>query len=512
VISPLTRQKEIYSLKANYMNDQQLNLQERLVRYNAKALADEKTSFCSAKQELDMEVLRGKPPAEIQKLASPVKGQPVFFDPLNTQLDMVKRRRKEVEEENALKWKGEDFQRSIAEIPKVAYHPATLLTQMQLGQTSLKQISRLAKVKPALWTEEDFAVLSPDRVESSLGSASGAAGVSALASIHQQLQSPQFDRSGKVLPEASLQLAMLKSKSGDTRALYELFMHGQTAAASGEEGQGSISLARADGLLQFDNTLAAGSMDSLANSDFNYTSGPNMGISDSIIASKNLPALGYDIPTDTHRAASPSSDKQQQQQQQQQQQPLRQKHLSNGKLGHVRVRTPSEETEAAAHYSRAAQAAAGQSSQVHLSASSSGAALVDGSSKSEEKDKVKAKNSRNSPVSPTQSPTLSTDANVSAKANTSAKGSQGASNAPQVVAVASIGYADQGLLSEKVPDISASLDEVDPAIAAGFSALFVDTDTPSARGFAALSLDESVSPTGSIDNEETRSSTKRQIF
>lgn len=235
----MDRQKEIYALKANYMNDQQLNLSERLVRYNQKALADEKTPFCSGKQELDMEVLRGKPASEIQKMASPMKGQAVFFDPLNSQLRVVKNRRKELDEENEIKWKGQDFQHSIAEIPKVAYHPATLLVQLQTGQTSLKQISRMAKAKPDYWKDDDF--YGPDD----------------SASQSQGATSPQYDTAGRVLPEASLQLAMLKAKSGDQRALYELFMSENADAYQ-------PALSSTGGMIQDG---------SLAGSDFNYREG-----------------------------------------------------------------------------------------------------------------------------------------------------------------------------------------------------------------------------------------------
>jgi len=252
----MARQKEIYALKANYMNDQQLNLAERLARYNQKALADEKTAFCSGKQELDMEVLRGKPPSEIQKMASPVKGQPIFFDSLNSQLRTVKQRRKELDVENEIKWKGQDFQMSIAEIPKVAYHPATLLTQIQTGQMNLKQISRMAKMKPDFWKDEDF--YGPDDAES-MG-ASSKTGSPLRPSQSQTVTSPQYDSVGQVLPEASLQLAMLKAKSGDQRALFDLFMSNnaqayQPAVSTSKMGAGMIQ----DG--------------SLAASDFNYTEG-----------------------------------------------------------------------------------------------------------------------------------------------------------------------------------------------------------------------------------------------
>ena len=238
------------------MNDQQLNLQERLVRYNAKALADEKTAFCSHKQQLDWALLQGKKPDDLMKLSSPVRGQPSFFDPLNSQLAHVIDRRKEIDEELDQQYKAKDFQDSIAEIPKVAYHPATLLTQMQKNKVSLKSIGRIAKTKPDVWTEEDF--FSPEKGES-VGSNS----VSVNSKIRQSTlgtsSSPQYDSVGNVLPEASLQLAMLKAKSGDKRSLYNLFM---AADPSYEPVMSS----------DVNNMRLEGSVEgSLANSDFNYT-------------------------------------------------------------------------------------------------------------------------------------------------------------------------------------------------------------------------------------------------
>ena len=253
------------------MNDQQLNLQERLVRYNGKALADENTPFCSGKQQLDMALLQGKKPEDLKKLSSPVRGQPVFFDPLNSQLEHVKDRRKEIDAELSAEYKAKDFQDSIAEIPKIAYHPATLLTQMQHNNVSLKQISRLAKTKGDVWKEEDF--FSPEKGESvgsSINSRAGAKPSRINAAITTSTaHSPQFDAMGQVLPEASLQLAMLKAKSGDTRSLYNLFMaadpnYNPVASSRLENGNGN-----GNGHGSSMDDLQNGG--SLANSDFNFT-------------------------------------------------------------------------------------------------------------------------------------------------------------------------------------------------------------------------------------------------
>jgi hypothetical protein len=270
------------------MNDQQLNLQERLVRYNEKCLADEKTSFCEGKQKLDIAVLQGKQPKDIQKMASPVKGQPLFFDPLNSQLLHVKQRRKEMDLELNDIYKAKDFQDSIAEIPKVAYHPATLLTQLQKKEITLKNIGRIAKSKPSLWKEEDF--YSPEKGDSVNGSINSSLKINNANNANnksinisatvttgtgQGPSSPQYDNAGNVLPEASLQLAMLKAKSGDTRSLYQLFMAADPeykptiTGTSHGNNNGNVYGADTGGQMQIQQSLLD-DMGSLANSDFNF--------------------------------------------------------------------------------------------------------------------------------------------------------------------------------------------------------------------------------------------------
>jgi len=180
----------------------------------------------------------------------------------------VKDRRKEIEAELSAEYRAKDFQDSIAEIPKVAYHPATLLTQMQHKNVSLKQVSRLAKTKADVWKEEDF--FSPEKGDS-IGSSVNSRQVSLPSRINaaptiSSAHSPQFDAMGQVLPEASLQLAMLKAKSGDTRSLFNLFMADDPTYNPVESSQ--IKIENGKGSMGHLDLQNGGS---LANSDFHFT-------------------------------------------------------------------------------------------------------------------------------------------------------------------------------------------------------------------------------------------------
>ena len=251
--------KEVYALKANAMNDQQLTLQERLVRYNQMTLKDEQTPFCSGKQFYDMEVLRGKQPHELQKPISPVKGMPKFFDPLNGRLDVVKQRKKELDSEREIKHSSKYFQDSIAEIPKVAYHPQTLLTMLKTGPVELKHISRLAKTEEDVW-KADHLFPSPDRSLSSNSNSNS--NISQYRSFSKtsfdptlplptgstgiKISSPLPSMSESFLPEVNLQVAMTRAKKGDRRALFDLFMKEDGVTQSQVLALGDSSVAVSD--------------------------------------------------------------------------------------------------------------------------------------------------------------------------------------------------------------------------------------------------------------------------
>lgn len=252
VIPPQVRQKEVYALKANHINANKFSLQERLKRFNAKTIADELTPYCTEKQQNDFHLLRGdSKPTDVQKSSADYNyGVPALSDPLNGQLIQVKKNRSNLSDDLDRKHKAKDFQRSIQEIPKVAYHPNTLLTQMQQGNISLKQIGRLARSKPQDWEHGDF-YPSPDKDADSVYSTTSQMSrdppsvytrdSGSAASSHYYAGSPpvKHDTEGHVLPEARLYNAMRRAKGGNQRSLYNLFM--SKGAAEGV-GAGDESL------------------------------------------------------------------------------------------------------------------------------------------------------------------------------------------------------------------------------------------------------------------------------
>ena len=236
VIPPSVRQAEIYRLKANHMNDQQLTLKERLVRYTAKTMADELTPYCTEKQRNDFTLLRsGSSAKDVQKSSAQYNhGVMALGDPLNGQLIDVKKKYVKISQELEAKHKAKDFQRSIQEIPKVAYHPTSLLTQMQTGAVTLKQIGRIARAKETYWEKDefmspdkgdDYSVASPDAsVNHSVESGHSAAGSSVSGSYFAGSPAVKYDVNGQKLPEAKLYNAMKRAKYGDQRALYNTLM------------------------------------------------------------------------------------------------------------------------------------------------------------------------------------------------------------------------------------------------------------------------------------------------
>ena len=216
------------------MNDQQLTLKERMVRYNAKTMADELTPYCTEKQRNDFTLLKsGSKARDVQKSSAYYNhGLMATSDPLNGQLIKVKKDYVKLRAKVEARHKSNDFQRSLQEIPKVAYHPASLLTQMQTGPVTLKQIGRIAKAKPQWWEKEEF-FESPEKDQSSVdystsqGDASpGVASSASTATGSYVAGSPQikYDVSGNKLPEAKLYDAMKKAKNGDQRALFDTLM------------------------------------------------------------------------------------------------------------------------------------------------------------------------------------------------------------------------------------------------------------------------------------------------
>jgi hypothetical protein len=247
--------KEVYALKANHINANKYTMKERLTRFNAKTIADEMTPYCTDKQQNDFHLLRSESkPTDVQKSSAFYNyGVTASCDPLNGQLIQVKKNYRELLADKEEMYKAQDFQRSIQEIPKVAYHPKTLLTQMQQGQVTLKQIGRLARSKPQLWEQRDFTTSSDKDDDGSVGSGVYSAASPSVnthtttgGSSHYYADGPplKYDVTGELLPEAKTYSAMKKAKKGNRTALFNLFMqermegYGQQQLQQGDDEAG----------------------------------------------------------------------------------------------------------------------------------------------------------------------------------------------------------------------------------------------------------------------------------
>lgn len=104
-------------------------------RFQQKALAGgESVLFCSDRQNTDREALRGelKPPS----VPEPVKGQKLYYDPLNGRLQDVIKRYEEESTQKELYWRKKKFKDAWKTVPKVEYYPEAELKRMTASSTS----------------------------------------------------------------------------------------------------------------------------------------------------------------------------------------------------------------------------------------------------------------------------------------------------------------------------------------------------------------------------------------
>ena len=153
-VIPQVRQKEVYALKANHINANKFSLSERLTRFNAKTIADELTPYCTRSSRTTSICCEATPSprtCEEQRLLQrwvdgavrPKRAAHPGEEELQSPVGRPASTRRRTSS-------------AASRIPKVAYHPKTLLTQMQQGNVTLKQIGRLARAKPQSWEQGDF--------------------------------------------------------------------------------------------------------------------------------------------------------------------------------------------------------------------------------------------------------------------------------------------------------------------------------------------------------------------
>jgi hypothetical protein len=123
--------KEKFAIKRSGMNmKSDLPLQERMSRFASMTVSElQMLPFCETKQISDKKIRAGFK-VEPSK-PSPVKGQVLYYDPLDETVASVKKERKQLNEENEKKYKEKQWQLDLANIPIVDYHPVTRLQQLK---------------------------------------------------------------------------------------------------------------------------------------------------------------------------------------------------------------------------------------------------------------------------------------------------------------------------------------------------------------------------------------------
>jgi hypothetical protein len=111
----------------------------RFSRFSSLSVAENQTTpFCTEKQQLDIVQRSGVLPPVPKSI--PVKGQPLYYDPWDTNVREIKRYFKVHEKEKENQFKAKLYQNSLKDIPDVNYYPTTKLKEMQMSR-KLQQIN-----------------------------------------------------------------------------------------------------------------------------------------------------------------------------------------------------------------------------------------------------------------------------------------------------------------------------------------------------------------------------------
>ena len=201
--------------------------------------------FCTEKQETDKKIMAGiehKVPKPTSHL-----GNPVYFDPNNNELKLIKHYRRQDLEEEKRKQEAKEYQKLLKTIPKVDYFPTTKLAEIR-SKSSLAYTNSTADNKDS--TFEDSFARSSSKNEGFYGGGTGSSSLGLNntstgpgdAKFTASMSSwSKYDSS--VLEEAdgawqdterAMKEAMRAARRGDTRALYEYNMKQQNLMAAVE--------------------------------------------------------------------------------------------------------------------------------------------------------------------------------------------------------------------------------------------------------------------------------------
>jgi len=198
-----------------------------MYRFAALSVAEtQPVLFCTEKQETDKKILAGiehKVPKPTSHL-----GRPVYLDPNNNELKIIKHyRKKDLQRENA-KREAQEYQQLLKTIPKVEYFPTSRLAEMR-SKSSLQEGSSISGGNSGtLHTTPQNGVdleNSTDMYNNNMHHASTSKAPSKLSasmSTWSKYDTSVLENTDWQDTETKMRAAMKAAKAGDTRALYAL--------------------------------------------------------------------------------------------------------------------------------------------------------------------------------------------------------------------------------------------------------------------------------------------------
>lgn len=178
--------------------------------------------FCTEKQETDKLIMSG---AEYKVPKSKPHGQqPLFFDPSNNELQIIKHYRKQDLQEEHKRREARQYQKLLKTIPKVDYFPTTRLAEMQ----ELQARTSLSQVESDDFSSSFVTGTEPghgNRFATAAGGLGEPSNLTSCAPSQQSKYSALLSQAGDWQNvEHNMKMAMKAAKSGDRKALYECNM------------------------------------------------------------------------------------------------------------------------------------------------------------------------------------------------------------------------------------------------------------------------------------------------
>jgi hypothetical protein len=205
--------KELVSEKTVGRKKEPLTLLERMHRYESMSVEEGISLFCVEKQINDIEQIKGNPILP----KKPGKGSPVYFDPRNSQLQVIKDNRVVQEQENVEKIKQKLYQDALATIPMCTYNPINKLKEMSPTRfVSDLFTNDIDWSQPLNWPQGD-------EFQRAIKTAKQGDSNPLIVSIMNS-HAKRYDINSDWPTTEEFQAAYHKAKKGDRQALFRNFM------------------------------------------------------------------------------------------------------------------------------------------------------------------------------------------------------------------------------------------------------------------------------------------------